>query len=93
MKSVEQSLLEFFQTHVGEVFESGELQRRTWRNKNGTLATPRSVVRRLQELANVGKIKNVGSMESARYSLSENYRKKIQVVHQNPDGSVKVSYV
>lgn len=33
---------------------SGELQRREWRNANGTIATPRSIVRRLQELAEEG---------------------------------------
>lgn len=33
---------------------SGELQRLIWKNENGTMATPRSIVRRLQELVNDG---------------------------------------
>ena len=53
--SVSQQLLEFLQKNAGE-YASGELQRQTWYNKDGTEAVPRTIVRRLQELAQDGKI-------------------------------------
>ena len=53
--SVPQQLLTFLETNTG-TFASGELQRMTWLNKDRTNATPRSIVRRLQELAEDGKI-------------------------------------
>lgn len=54
-KSVSTQLLEFLQNNRGR-FASGSLQRMEWINKDGTLAIPRTVVRRLQELAQDGLI-------------------------------------
>src|SRR3990167_2809666 len=48
MKSAEQQLLDFLKSNPSK-FASGDLQRREWKNKNQTLATPRSIVRRLEE--------------------------------------------
>lgn len=47
-KSVETQLLGFLSTNPS-VWASGTLQRMEWFNRNGTLATPRSIVRRLEE--------------------------------------------
>ena len=47
-KSVEQQLLDFLAANPSK-WASGDLQRREWRNKNNSLATPRSIVRRLEE--------------------------------------------
>jgi len=49
-KSVETQLIDFLKSNP-TWFASGDLQRKEWRNKNGTLATPRSIVRRLEENA------------------------------------------
>ena len=57
MKSVSTQLEDFLRSHKGEVFASGDLQRMSWSNRNGSLATPRSIVRRLEELAEEGVIK------------------------------------
>lgn len=55
MKSVSQQLLEYLQKNPG-VHASGTLQRLEWRNHTGSMAVPRSIVRRLQELAEDGSI-------------------------------------
>lgn len=54
-KSVQQQLLDFLRSSPG-LHPSGDLQRRLWTNKDGTTAVPRTIVRRLQELAEDGKI-------------------------------------
>lgn len=94
-KSVEAQLLDFFRENSKQVFASGDLQRRQWFNKNGTLAMPRSIVRRLQELAEEGKIQQVGDMAHAKYSLNaEVVKPKMkQVISYTPQGTVKVEYI
>lgn len=54
-KSVQDQLLDYLQANPG-VHASGTIQRLEWKNKDGTLAVPRTIVRRLQELAEEGKI-------------------------------------
>lgn len=54
MKSVSQQLADYLKSVAPAQIASGELQRLTWRNRNGTLAVPRSVVRRLEELVEDG---------------------------------------
>lgn len=66
-KSISDQLLKYLQTNVG-VFSSGELQRMTWTNKSGSIATPRTVVRRLQELAEDGKVSVTTINGHAHYS-------------------------
>ncbi len=78
--------MDFFYAHPEEVFESGTLQRMLWRGKNGKVQTPRTIVRRLQELAEEGLIKNVGNSRSARYTLSSEAPRKLQVVFKEVDG-------
>jgi len=48
MKSAEQSIIEFLKNNPSK-YASAHLQRMLWKNKNGTNATPRSIVRRLEE--------------------------------------------
>lgn len=50
MKSVSQQLADYLKSVAPAQVASGELQRMIWRNKNGSTAVPRSVVRRLEEL-------------------------------------------
>lgn len=66
-KSVSQQLLDYLHQNKG-VFASGTIQRMEWRNANGTLATPRSLVRRLQELAERGEIQVQEINGHAHYS-------------------------
>lgn len=54
-KSASQQLLDFLRESPG-LHHSGDLQRRDWLNKDGTTALPRTIVRRLQELAEDGLI-------------------------------------
>lgn len=94
-KSAEDKLLMFFRENSNKEFASGEIQRMSFSNKNGTLATPRSLVRRMQELCEEGKILNVGTDKGAVYKLNTGVvqpRMK-QVVEQMPDNTVRITYV
>lgn len=81
MKPVVTQLEEYLRSIAPGWVSSGELQRMPWKNKNGTLATPRSIVRRLEELAESGEIQ-VGYREKnhAWYSHSKP-RPKPVIVH------------
>jgi hypothetical protein len=68
-QSVSDQLLAYLQTNHG-VFASGDLQRMEWRNSNNSLAVPRSVVRRLQELAEDDKIHCEMRGNHAHYSAT-----------------------
>lgn len=94
-KSAEDKILDFFKTHSGQVWDSGDLQRMTFTNKNGTLAKPKSISRRLQELCEENKIVNVGDAKSAKYSLNvEVVKPKMrQVITRLDDDTVRVEYV
>lgn len=50
--SVEKHLEEYLRHHKDSWHPSGTLQRIEWRNNDSTLAVPRSIVRRLQEMQN-----------------------------------------
>ena len=52
-KSAKENLLIFLQSNEGW-HHNGDLQRKDIRNKNGSLAMPRTLVRRLQELVDEG---------------------------------------
>lgn len=65
--SVSQQLKNFLRTNRG-VFNSGELQRMEFLNKDGTRATGKSISRRLQELAENGEINVNHRNGSAEYS-------------------------
>lgn len=94
-KSAEDKLLMFFRENSNKEFASGEIQRMSFTNKNGTLATPRSLVRRMQELCESGALRNVGDSKSARYILNTDVvqPKMRQIVEQMPDNTVRISYV
>ena len=96
-KSVETQLIDFLKENPS-VWASGTLQRHEWRNKNGTLATPRSIVRRLEENAAEGGVLQVSydSHGGAQYQIKQEYRKKEQrMEYIIKDGIrfAKVSYV
>ena len=76
-RSVSQQLIDFLKANPS-VFSSGDLQRREWRNKNGTLATPRSIVRRLEENAIEGGVLQVSydAHGGAQYQIKDKYKKK-----------------
>lgn len=66
-KSVSTQLKEYLQKNPG-IYNSGELQRMIWFNRDGTTATGKSVSRRLQELAETDEINVDHSKGSAEYS-------------------------
>ena len=80
-KSVETQLLDFLKANPS-VWASAALQRMEWRNRNGTLATPRSIVRRLEENAEEGGMLTVSydNHGNAQYSIKEAFRPKQQKV-------------
>ena len=91
-KSVKLQLLEFLQENGG-IFHNGELQRMVnWRNKNGTIPTPRTLVRRLQELVIEEKI-HVNYKNGQAYFSAKPIILKRQVVKELPNGKVEISYI
>lgn len=54
MNPVPQQLSDYIKSLAPAQVASGTLQRLPWKNRNGSLAVPRSVVRRLEELAEDG---------------------------------------
>lgn len=84
MKSAETQLIDFLKANPS-VFASAQLQRMFWKNKNGSLASPRSIVRRLEENTytpdnpqGVLEVSYVGG--NAHYRIREEHRKKVQHV-------------
>lgn len=71
MKSVSQQLLEYLRSNPNMSFPSGSLQRIDWKNARGTMATPRSIVRRLQELTENGLIQVEYRNGAASYSVDK----------------------
>lgn len=82
-KSVSQQLIDFLAANPSK-WNSGSLQRMEWFNKNGTLATPRSIVRRLEENAEGGGVLEVSYDEhgSAQYQIKQEhvYKKPIYYI-------------
>lgn len=76
MKTAEQNLLDFLKENPSK-WASAELQRMVFKNRNGTIATARSLVRRLEENAVEGGILKVIYDEkgNACYKIKEGYRK------------------
>jgi len=78
MKSAETSLIDFLKANPSW-FASAELQRMFWKNKNGTNAAPRSIVRRLEEnTPSFLEVKYIGG--NAHYKIKEEHKKKTQQV-------------
>ena len=85
-KSVETQLIDFLKENPSR-WASAELQRKEWRNRNGTLATPRSIVRRLEENAEAGGMLEVSydDHNNAHYQIKQEHKKKIrQLIHLPP---------
>lgn len=80
MKSISQQLADYLKTVAPAQIASGELQRLTWRNKNGSIAVPRSVVRRLEELVEDGTLQVEIKDKHAFYSYG-NPVKQVQVFY------------
>jgi len=98
MKSVSEQLRDYLQSVAPTQVSSGDLQRMTWTNKDGTLAVPRTVVRRLQELAEEGTLTvETKKKNHAWYCYGAPAPKPKQVMTQmfTPDGRpyMKLSYV
>lgn len=97
-KSAETQMLDFLKANPAW-WASGQLQKMGFKNKDGTEATPRSLVRRLEENTctpdNPHGILEVhyGNKNHASYRIKEAFVKKKQVVTQLPNGAVKVEYV
>ncbi len=93
-KSAETNLIDFLKENPGW-YASATLQRMPFKNRNGSLAAPRTLVRRLQENAEgdqaILEVKHEG--QTTYYRIKETHRKKQQVVQQLPNGAVRVSYI
>ena len=87
MKSAEQSLIDFLRSNPSK-WASADLQRREFRNKNGTLASPRSLVRRLEENTctqdNPKGVLDVSYDDhgNAWYQIKDEYRKRERKIVQ-----------
>ena len=94
MKSAEENLIDFLKANYGW-YASPELQRMSFKNRNGSLATPRTLVRRLQENAEgpqaILEVKYEG--RTTYYRIKTAHRKLRQVVEELPSGDVRISYV
>ena len=91
MKSAEQNIIDFLKSNPS-VFPAAKLQRMEFRNKNGTLASPKAISRRLQELAEgEHAILEVSYPDgkNAHYQVKQNHRKVKYLYLPQPDGSMK----
>lgn len=81
--SAQEQLLAYLRTHADAWHNSAALQRMEWKNRRGTLASPRSVVRRLEELENACLIAVSYSGVNAKYrSIPEDWRKRYLPTNQ-----------
>lgn len=76
-KSAEQNIIAFLKENPSR-FAAAELQRMSFRNRNGTLASPKAISRRLQENAEAGGMLEVSYDEhnNAHYQIREEHKKK-----------------
>lgn len=86
-KSVSQQLLEYLQANPG-VHASGNLQRMEWTNHTGSIATPRSIVRRLQELTEEAKIHCEITKNHAHYSATPIEKPKPRPIYVRINGEL-----
>lgn len=86
-KSAEQNLISFLRENT-DWYSSGSLQRMPFKNKNGTLATPRTLVRRLQENAEgtnaLLEVKYEG--QTTYYRIKQEYIKPKYTYQLSPEG-------
>lgn len=76
-KSAEQEIIDFLKANPSK-WAAAELQRMAFHNKNGTLANPKAISRRLQENAEEGGMLEVSYDENgnAMYNIKEGFEKK-----------------
>jgi hypothetical protein len=94
-KSAEQNIIDFLRSNPSK-YASASLQRMEFRNKNGTVASPKAISRRLQENAEGDHAVLEVSYDdhnNSHYQIKQELRKKEQVVTRLPNGSVKIEYV
>jgi len=93
-KSAENRIVDFLKENP-TFFPAAQLQRMSFANKNGTLASPKAISRRLQELAEgEHAILDVEYPNGhAHYKIKQEHRKVKQVVERLSDNTVRVSYV
>lgn len=93
-KSAEQNIIEFLKQD-SDWHNSGDLQRTPFKNKNGSLANPRTLVRRLQENAEgeqaILEVKHEGL--NTYYRIKQQHRKTRQVVTLTPEGTARITYI
>lgn len=94
-KSAESNLIDFLKSNPSK-FASASLQRMEFRNKNGSLASPKAISRRLQENAEgehaVLEV-TYDDHNNSYYQVKQEHVKKKQVVTYLPNGKVKLEYV
>lgn len=75
-KTASENLIDFLKNNPS-AYASGDLQRMIFKNRNGTTATARSLVRRLQELAEQNIIDvTYPDNKNAYYQIREEHKKK-----------------
>ena len=96
-KSAEQNIISFLKENPS-VFAAAELQRMSFKNRNGSTASPKAISRRLQENAEgTNSLLEVSYINgNAHYRIREEHRKKVQQVEQviiNGVRTARLSYV
>lgn len=79
-RSAEQSIIDFLRANPSR-FAAAELQRMRFLNKNGMIASPKAISRRLQENAEEGGMLQVTYDEhnNAYYQIKSGFEKKLVV--------------
>lgn len=84
--TVPEQLTQYLKEQMSYI-SSGTLQKMDWKNEDGTLATPRSVVRRLQELVEDGTLAVENREKNhAYYRYAKGPIKKVEYVLEFRDG-------
>ena len=94
-KSAEQNIISFLQQNPS-VFAAAELQRQPFKNRNGTLASPKAISRRLQELAEQNILEVSYINNHAHYKIKEEHRPKtqhVEFIERDGIRYAKLSYV
>lgn len=88
MKSAEQNIIAFLKENPS-VWSASALERMSFRNKNGTLANPKAISRRLQENAIEGGVLQVSydAHGGAQYQIKDEHKKKERKIVQMFDAT------
>lgn len=89
--SAQDKILEYLLEKAGEWHPTGNLQRMEWKNEDGTLAIPRTVQRRLQNLEEKSLIAVQYEGKSCKYRyIPEKYRPRYIPSSKRPIGQRNV---